>query len=91
MKTIEMQQATNSLAEYARQLHDEALLVTVDGKPVAALLPVEDADAETISLSTNRTFLALLEKSRVRQTAEGGISTEEIRRRLAAPAKDTPA
>ena len=91
MKTIEMRQATNTLAEYFRELHDEALVVTVDGKPVAALMPLENADAETVSLSTNPRFLALIEKSRSRQTAEGGISTDEFRRRLTTPVVDPPA
>lgn len=82
MKTIELRSATGPLADYARDLHDEALVVTVDGKPVAALLPVENADAETVSLSTNAKFLALIERSRARHAGEGGVSTEELRQRL---------
>ena len=85
-----MRQATSSLADYARALHDEPLVVTVDGKPVAALWPVEGADAETVSLSTNPRFLALIEESRARQQTEGGIASDEVRRRLAVPLKDTP-
>ncbi|GFP20502.1 hypothetical protein HKBW3S03_02005, partial [Candidatus Hakubella thermalkaliphila] len=41
-----------------------------------------NADMETVSLSTNPQFLALIERSRARQQAEGGISSEEMRRRL---------
>jgi antitoxin (DNA-binding transcriptional repressor) of toxin-antitoxin stability system len=56
--------------------------LTVDGDPIAALVAVEKADLETLSLSTNPQFLALIERSRARQRAEGGISSEEMRRRL---------
>jgi len=90
MKQVEMQQATHPLAEYTRDLHDEPLVVTVDGKPVAALLPIGNADIETVSLSTNPDFLALIERSRSRQTSEGGLSTEDLRRRLMEPHASKP-
>ena len=48
----------------------------------AALVSVENADLETITLSTNPQFIAMIERSRARQRAEGGISSEEMRRRL---------
>jgi hypothetical protein len=37
---------------------------------------------ETLKLSTHPKFLALIERSRARQKAEGGISSDEMRRRL---------
>jgi len=82
MKTIEMAKATATLAEYTRRLAAEPMIVTVAGKPVAALVAIENADLETASLSTNPEFLAIIERSRVRQQAEGGISSKEMRRRL---------
>lgn len=42
---------------------------------------IED-DEETVALANNPQFLAILERSRARQKAEGGISLEEMRRRL---------
>jgi antitoxin (DNA-binding transcriptional repressor) of toxin-antitoxin stability system len=56
--------------------------VTRKGKPIAALVAIENADLETVSLSTNRKFLTLIERSRARQRTEGGISSDEMRRRL---------
>jgi len=82
MKTIEMVKATAPLAEYARDVKDAPVVLTVDGKPVAALEPIENADLETVTLSTHPGFLALIERSRSRQHAEGGISSAEMRRRL---------
>ncbi|RME59026.1 MAG: type II toxin-antitoxin system prevent-host-death family antitoxin [Caldilineae bacterium] len=82
MKTLEMSQATQSLAEYAREVDKEPVVLTVEGRPIAVLVALENADLETVSLSTNPQFLALIERSRARQEAEGGVSAEEMRRRL---------
>ena len=82
MKTIEMAEANSSLAEYARRVGLEPLVVTVDGKPIAALVAIENADMETVSLSIDPEFLAIIERSRARQQTEGGISSDEMRRRL---------
>ncbi len=72
------------LAEYAADISNGPLVVTSHGQPVAALVPIENADMETVSLSTNREFLDLIERSRARAQAEGGISSEEMRRRFRA-------
>jgi len=82
MKTLEMAKATAPLAEYARNVSREPVILTMRGKPIAALVSVENADLETITLSTHPQFIALIERSRARQRAEGGISSEEMRRRL---------
>lgn len=82
MKTVEMAQATAPLAEYAEDVSKEPVILTVGGKPVAALVPLENADLETVTLSTHPQFLALIERSRTRQKAEGGISSQDMRRRL---------
>ncbi len=79
-----MAKATSSLAEYARDVDKEPVILTVDGTPVAALVRIENADIETVSLSTNPEFLALIARSRARQKAEGGISSAEMRQRLGA-------
>ncbi len=82
MRILERARATGSLAKYARDLNKEPVILTVGGKPVAALVPIENADLETVTLSTHPKFLALIERSRTRQKTEGGISGEEMRRRL---------
>lgn len=84
MKTIELSEATGPLSEYAERAHGEALVVTERGRPVAALVPVEELDLESLSLGTNPEFLALIEESRSRCRAGTGISTDEMRTRLAA-------
>jgi antitoxin (DNA-binding transcriptional repressor) of toxin-antitoxin stability system len=82
MKTLEMDQATAPLAEYAQDVTNEPVILTIGGKPVAALVSIENADLETVTLSTHPIFLALIERSRMRHKVEGGLSSEEIRQRL---------
>ncbi len=82
MNIIEIKDAKDSLRDYAERMKDDPIVITEHGRPIAALLPLENIDIETASLSTNPEFIALIERSRQRQTAEGGISSEEMRRRL---------
>ena len=82
MKKIEIRKASGSLAEYARQCQKNPILVVKEGKPVAAVVPIRNADGETTTLSTSRQFLAVIKRSRSRRKKEGGISSKEIRRRL---------
>jgi len=79
---IETANATGSLADYAADIDKGAVIVTYHGQAVAALVPLENTDLETAALSTNRKFLELVERSRARVKAEGGISSEEMRRRM---------
>jgi len=82
MKTIELVSATAPLSEYAQKVNHEPLILTTDGKPIVALVSVENTDMETAALSYNPKFLAIIERSRARQKAEGGISSDGMRRRL---------
>ena len=82
MKVIENADATATLAEYAAEIESGPVIVTSEGRPVAALVPIENTDLETVSLSTNRDFLELIERSRARVQADGGIPSEEMRRRF---------
>lgn len=82
LRVIKMNEATQALAKYAQEVSSGPIIVTENGKPIAAVISLENIDAETISLSTNPQFLALIEQSRARLKAEGGVSSEDMRRRL---------
>ena len=82
MKTLDITKATAPLSDYARKIRKNPVILTQNGRPIAALISLENADAESISLSNNKQFVALMEKSRARHKAEGGISSAEMRRRL---------
>jgi prevent-host-death family protein len=85
-RTVELAQATQSLAEYAQQVDEGAIIVTSNGRPIAAVVALTNTDAETIALSQNPQFLAIIERSRVRHAREGGISSAAMRQRFI----DTP-
>jgi PHD/YefM family antitoxin component YafN of YafNO toxin-antitoxin module len=82
MKTIEIGTASGPLIDSIRGTLNEPLVVTNNGTPTAVLLPLDEIDLESLSLGTNPDFLALIERSRARAAAEGGISSAEMRRRV---------
>jgi len=83
VKRVEVADATESLATYIRKAAGSGPgVVTDDGQPVAALVMLEHTDLETVALSSDPEFLALIQNSRERQAREGGLSSAEVRRRL---------
>jgi prevent-host-death family protein len=91
VKTLEITRATAPLADYVRWASKAPVILTVGGRPVAALVSIKKADLEAVALGTHPDFLTLIERSRARQRAEGGISSEEMRRRLGAKPKRSAA
>jgi len=81
MKTIDVGDATDTLSDYARKGLKEALVVTRRGKPLLAVTPIRRGDWESIAVATDPKFLAIIERSR--RSRRPGLSTEEMRRRLA--------
>jgi antitoxin (DNA-binding transcriptional repressor) of toxin-antitoxin stability system len=82
MKVIDKNDATATLAEYTADIASGAIIVTSAGQPVAALVPIENTDLETASLSTNPAFIELIQRSRSSRCVQGGISSEEMRQRF---------
>jgi antitoxin (DNA-binding transcriptional repressor) of toxin-antitoxin stability system len=83
VKRVEVADATESLATYVRKAAGSGpVVVTDDGQPVAALVLLENTDLETVALSADPEFLALIQNSRARHAREGGLSSAEVRRRL---------
>ncbi len=85
MKTLELEAATAPLADYAKDARKEPLLLTVKGKPFLALSRVSPGtDLENLAVTSHPTFLEIMERSEARYASEGGLSTTEMRQRLAA-------
>ena len=82
VRTIDVSDATESLATYIRDGAAGPVVVTDEGRPVAALVLLENTDLDTVALSTDPVFLALIRSSRARHAQEGGLSAEEVRRHL---------
>ena len=87
MKTLELRKAGGSVASYVGDAKKGPVIFTVKGDPVAALIRVANADLETLSLSSSREFLRMITRSRAAWKTKGGLSTGQVRRRLARPAK----
>ena len=66
-----MTKATASFAEYAQELEQEPVVITINGKPVTALVDLKNIDMETISLGNNLVFMSIIKRSQ-RQKNKGG-------------------
>lgn len=72
--------AQASLADYVRNLGIAPAIVGFKGQAIALLVAI--ADYETVSLSYNPKFQAIIEQSRKQQQAGKGTSSEEVRKKL---------
>jgi antitoxin (DNA-binding transcriptional repressor) of toxin-antitoxin stability system len=82
MKRIEISAASKPLSEYAEELDDEIVILTSGDHAVAALVPLKDIDEESLALSTNQTFLDIIDRSWEQVRAGKTISLEEVKRSL---------
>jgi len=80
MKTIDLNDATEPLAEYVKRMEGEEITIVHKGVPLAVLRPVGNDDYESVEMSTNPKFIEMLERSRKRLREEGGIPAEEMRK-----------
>ncbi len=64
MKTLKLSEASRPLAEYARELDDDIVLVTGRNRPIAAVVSLRNADREVLALSRSPQFLKIIERSR---------------------------
>jgi hypothetical protein len=81
MKTLDLS-AVAALAPHLQSDAHEPLFLTKNGRTVAAVVPADDDDVESILLSINPQFQAVLERSQKRLELEGGLSSAEVRDRL---------
>ena len=82
MTKVEFKKASRPPSEYAQKARKSLVIVVKRGKPFAAVVPIRNADQETVALSTNRRFMTIIDRSRARAKKEGGISAKELCRRL---------
>jgi hypothetical protein len=74
MTKIEFKKASRPLSEYATKARKDPVVVYKAGKPFAAVIPIRNADEETLALSTNRKFLRIITRSRARAKKADTIS-----------------
>ena len=64
-------------------MEGEPITIMHKGVTLAILAPAGYDDYESVQMSTNPEFIALLERSRKSYREEGGISAEEVRKMFA--------
>jgi antitoxin (DNA-binding transcriptional repressor) of toxin-antitoxin stability system len=80
MKAVEITEAT--LADYGRRARKDTWVLTRNGRPVAAVVPIRSgADLESFGLSHNPRFIEIVNRSWESYRKSGGVSLEEMRRR----------
>ncbi len=79
MKTIKLSNASRPLAEYARELNEDIMLLTEGNSPVAAIVPLKAVDQESLALSAHPEFLELIARSRAEFAAGQTLSLDEMR------------
>ena len=88
MKTIELSEVS-ALTPHVQPGSHELVIVTQNGHTIAAILPADDQDVESLLLSVNPRFQAVLDRSQRRLESEGGLSSAEVRGRLGLPGKQS--
>jgi antitoxin (DNA-binding transcriptional repressor) of toxin-antitoxin stability system len=87
MRTVEISQAADSLPEFGRRKRGETWVLMRRGRPVAAVVPLDDEDYFSMRLANDPRFIEIIERSRARYKATGGISLAEMRRKYGVRAK----
>jgi hypothetical protein len=82
MKIVPLEKTKLTLPDVAALAKGGAVILTRGGKPLAAIKDLAGFDWESVSLSNNPRFRALIEKSRRSHREQGGISLAEVRREL---------
>ena len=83
MRTVDISEAADSLPEYGRTKRTETWVLTRKGRPVAAVVPLDDEDYFSMRLANNPEFIEIIERSRAQSRTEGTIPLAEIERELA--------
>jgi hypothetical protein len=78
IKTVDVAKSAKVLQESLSKESPTPVVVTRDGEPVAVLVPTFNADLESISLSLNPKFIAIIEESRRSVAENGGIPASEV-------------
>lgn len=80
MRTIEISTASRPLSAYADELDQDVIVLTSNDEPVAAIVSLKNVDRESLSLSFNPEFIAIIEQARAECRAGKTLSLEDMKR-----------
>jgi antitoxin (DNA-binding transcriptional repressor) of toxin-antitoxin stability system len=82
MKTLELKKASKALADYAANLGSETILITSHKKPVAALVPLQGAERDSLSLGLNPAFMRIIRRARAEVRRGEVYSLKQVKQEL---------
>jgi hypothetical protein len=82
MKVVPLEKTNLTLPEVTELAKEEPVILTRNGKPLAAVRDLSGSDWEAVALANNPQFLALIEASRRSYQEEGGTSLDDLCKEL---------
>ncbi len=82
MKTLELEKASGALADYAANLGSESIVITSKKKPVAALVPLQGGEGESLSLGLNPAFMRIIRRARAEVRRGKVYSLRQVKQEL---------
>ncbi len=80
MITTEISTASRPLSAYADELGKDVIVLTSNDEPIAAIVSLKNVDRESLALSLNPEFMAIIEQARAECRAGKTLSLEEMKR-----------
>jgi len=82
MNVVPLENADMTLPDLAALARTGTVILTRNGKPLAAVRHLSQADWESVSLADNPRFREIIAESRRAFQREGGIGLEDLRKEL---------
>jgi hypothetical protein len=82
LKILPLEETALTLSELEELMKDGPVILTRNGQPWLMIEDVSGSDQESISLSSNPRFMALIEASRRSHREKKGIGLNDLRREI---------
>jgi prevent-host-death family protein len=82
MKTLEVSAANTELCKMVDDAREGTLVLTQAGRPVAALVSIDAADAESLAMGKSVKFQRIVQRSIRELEAGRGVTLAEMRKRV---------
>lgn len=84
MKIIPLYEAKNRLSEYVKDARRAPIVITVNGRPAAALVALDGEDLESFLLANHPRFTAMLDRAHAAAREQGTTPLSAVEREVAA-------
>ena len=80
MKVVPVEESDVTASQLAKMAKSGSVILTRNGRPLAAVKDLSGSDWESVSLANNPRFIALIEESRRSYREQGGIPIDDLRK-----------